>query len=206
MALADPIRGRHWLLRVRKDVIYDKIETLGKGDFLVDKPVSRYSQEKHKELPPTLRMRAIEYRHGGEKRVLLTSLLDPKRYPADEIIALYRERWEIELGYGELKTDMLERAETIRSKNPDSVAQELWGILVGYNLVRLEMEQIADEIGVPPLRISFIEALDRFVNSGYGLPQRVRLARSRSAWRRCAIECVASSCHHDGHIEAIPAP
>jgi hypothetical protein len=159
MALADPIRGRHWLLRVRKDVIYDKIETLGKGDFLVDKPVSRYSQEKHKELPPTLRMRAIEYRHGGEKRVLLTSLLDPKRYPADEIIALYRERWEIELGYGELKTDMLERAETIRSKNPDSVAQELWGILVGYNLVRLEMEQIADEIGVPPLRISFIEAL-----------------------------------------------
>jgi len=104
-------------------------------------------------------MRAIEYRHGKETRVLLTSMLDSKRFPAEEIVALYRERWEIELGYGELKTDMLERAETLRSKSPSSVAQELWGILIAYNMVRLEMERIADELKVSPLRISFIEAL-----------------------------------------------
>jgi hypothetical protein len=158
MALGDEFRGRHWLIRSKKNTLYDKLEKLGKGDFLVDKPVTGYSQSKE-GLPPTLRMRAIEYRFGKETRVLLTSLLDPKRYPADEIVALYRERWEIELGYGELKTDMLERQETIRSKSPEAVAQELWGILIAYNLVRLEMEQIAEELDVPPLRISFLEAL-----------------------------------------------
>lgn len=159
MALADGERNRHWLMRAKKDTSYDKIEKLGKGDFLVEKQVTWYSRNQDQSLPPTLRMRAIEYRHGKEVRVLLTSLVDAKRYPADEIVALYRERWEIELGYGELKTDMLERQETIRSKSPESVAQELWGILVAYNLVRLEMEHIADDIGVPPLRVSFLEAL-----------------------------------------------
>jgi hypothetical protein len=159
MALADDNRGRHWLMRAKTDTAYDKIEKLGKGDFLVEKQVTWYSQRQDESLPPTLQMRAIEYRHGKETRVLLTSLIDAERYPADEVVALYRERWEIELGYGELKTDMLERQETIRSKSPESVAQELWGILVAYNLVRLEMEHIADEIGVQPLRVSFLETL-----------------------------------------------
>ncbi len=159
MAMGDEAAGRHWLMRAKSDTAYDKTEKLGEGDFLVEKEVTSYSRQKDPGLPPTLRMRAIEYRHGKETRVLLTSMLDAKRFPADEIVTLYRERWEIELGYGELKTDMLERAETIRSKSRASVEQEVWGILVAYNLVRLEMERIADELKVSPLRISFIEAL-----------------------------------------------
>jgi len=65
----------------------------------------------------------------------------------------------IELGYDEIKTEVLEREESIRSQNPSSVAQEIWGILLAYNLVRLEMERVADEAGVAPTRISFIAAL-----------------------------------------------
>jgi IS4 transposase len=54
-------------------------------------------------------MRAIRYqRRGFKPQLLLTSLLDPKRYSADEIIALYHERWEIELGYNEIKRVMLD--------------------------------------------------------------------------------------------------
>jgi hypothetical protein len=107
--------------------------------------------------------RAIKYqRRGYRPQLLLTSLTDPKKYPAAEVIALYHERWEIELGFGEIKTDMLERLETIRSKSPIAVAQEMWGLLIAYNLVRLEMARIADELGVPPIRISFVAALREF--------------------------------------------
>ena len=71
-------------------------------------------------------------------------------------------RWELELGYDEIKTEMLDREETIRSRTPAGVKQELWGIFLAYNLVRLEMDRIAEDAGVEPTRISFINSL-RFI-------------------------------------------
>ena len=59
---------------------------------------------------------------------------------------------------------MLQRLEAIRSRSPDTVNQELWGLLLAYNLVRLEMERIADETGVAPTRISFVTALRLVIN------------------------------------------
>ena len=55
----------------------------------------------------------------------------------------HHERWELELEYDELKTELLEHEETIRSKTRDGVGQELCGLLLAYNLVRVEMERIA---------------------------------------------------------------
>jgi len=75
---------------------------------------------------------------------------------------LYHERWEIELGFDELKTDMLQRLETIRSRSPEAVTQELWGLLLAYTLIRLEMEHVADELA--PTRISFVAALRLIVD------------------------------------------
>jgi hypothetical protein len=69
------------------------------------------------------------------------------------------QRWEIELGYDEIKTELLDREEAIRSLTVTGVWQELWGILLAYNLVRLEMERIAEEAGVEPVRVSFVTAL-----------------------------------------------
>ena len=105
-------------------------------------------------------MRAIRYhRKGFRPQTLLTSLLDAKPYPADELIALYHDRWELELGYDELKTELLDREEAIRSKTREGVEQELWGIVLAYNLVRLEMERVAKYAKVEPTRISFVESL-----------------------------------------------
>src|SRR5690349_14343526 len=105
-------------------------------------------------------MRAIRYqRRGFRPQTLLTSLVDPEQYPANEIVALYHERWELELGFDEVKTDLLERQEAIRSKTPKGVMQELWAVGLAYNLVRLEMERIAKEADVPPSRISFVVSL-----------------------------------------------
>lgn len=152
--------NRHFLTPAKTNTSWRVIDTLGKDDQLVEMEVSGEARKKHPTLPTHFDVRAIRYqRKGYPPRILLTSLLDAKRFPAAELRVLYHERWEIELGFGELKTDMLQRLEAIRSRSPEAVAQELWGLLLAYNLVRLEMERIADEIGVAPTRISFVAAL-----------------------------------------------
>ncbi|MGH2667754.1 MAG: transposase [bacterium] len=98
-------------------------------------------------------------RRGFPPQTLLTSLLDPEKYPAAEIAQLYHERWELELGFDEIKTHTLEREEALRSRAPERVRQEIWGLAIGYNLVRLEMERVATAAEVPPTRISYRHAL-----------------------------------------------
>jgi len=151
---------RHWLTRAKSNSKYTRVKRLGAGDELVEMTVSRDARREDETLPETWPMRAIKYRRRGfPAQTLLTSLVDAKRYPAAEIIALYHERWEIELGYNEVKRVMLDREETTRSKSPRGVAQELWGLALAYNLVRLEAERLAEEIRIPPTRISFTAAL-----------------------------------------------
>ncbi|WP_438026538.1 transposase [Sorangium sp. So ce233] len=83
----------------------------------------------------------------------------PSPDSSKELVALYHERWELELSYDELKTDLLDRRESIRSKTPITVRQEIWCLLLAYNLVRLEMEFVSAEARLPPTRISFLMAL-----------------------------------------------
>jgi hypothetical protein len=154
---------RHWITRAKSTTSFRTIERLGPGDELVEFEVRDEARRKDPSLPKHYDVRAIKYqRKGYRPQLLLTSLVDVTKYPASELLDLYHERWEIELGFGEIKTDMLERLETIRSKSPVSVAQEMWGLLIAYNLIRLEMARIAEELGVPPIRISFVAALREF--------------------------------------------
>lgn len=151
---------RHWMTRAKSTTKFRLIRRLGRGDELVEFEVSTEARRKDPSLPTHFDARAVRYQRKGFKpQLLLTSLVDSAKYPADEIRALYHERWEIELGFGELKTDMLERLETIRSKSPPAVTQEMWGLLIAYNLVRLEMQRLAREFGVVPTRISFVASL-----------------------------------------------
>ena len=83
-------------------------------------------------------------RKGFQPQTLLTSLLDPVAYPAAEIAELYHERWELELGFDEIKTHALEREEALRSRAPERVRQEVWGLAIAYNLVRLHMQHVAE--------------------------------------------------------------
>jgi hypothetical protein len=156
---------RHWLTRAKSTLASTRIERFAVGDELIELNVSKEARQKDPSMPATWRMRAIRYqRRGFPPQTLLTSLLDPKRYPAAEIVALYHERWEIELGYNEVKRVMLAREESTRSKSPRGVAQELWGLGIAYNLVRYEAERVAADAGVPPTRISFVAALN-FIES-----------------------------------------
>ena len=154
-------RNRHWLARLRKRAgQIHKVTHLGPNDWLIDLEISRKTRSVSPELPQFLRLRLISYqRKGFRPSALLTTLLDPALYPATEIVGLYHERWELEIGYDEVKTHLLAREETIRSRTPQGVRQEIWGVALAYNLVRVEMERAAEEAGVQPTRISFVNAL-----------------------------------------------
>jgi hypothetical protein len=149
--------NRHWLTRARKNNKWRVVERLGPGDALAEILVNRDARREDPTLPERWSIRAIRYRRRGfREQTLLTSLLDPARYPREEIVALYHERWELELGFDEVKTELLERQEAIRSKTAAGVEQELWGVALAYNLVRLEMERAAEIADVPPVRMSFV--------------------------------------------------
>lgn len=97
--------------------------------------------------------------HNGKILVLLTSLLDQKAFKPIELAQRYKQRWEIETSYRELKHAMLGDALTLRSRLPEGVYQELWGALIAYNLVRLEIAHAAAQARVDPIDLSFIRAL-----------------------------------------------
>lgn len=147
---------RHWLVRGKKNLKWTVVKKLGRGDALVEIEFPPALRKEHPELPRAFQARVVHYRRKGFRpQFVLTSLLDEKQYPAAEIAELYHERWELELGYDEIKTHTLEREEAIRSKTPERVAQEVWGLATAYNLVRHEMEAVAADQGVAPSRISF---------------------------------------------------
>ncbi len=132
--LARDGQNRHWLTRAKSTTAWKVIKSLGKNEDLVEFKVSSQARSYDPSLPETYIARAIRYQMKGFKpQTLLTSLLDPGIYPAKEIVGVYHERWELELGYDEIKTEMLDRLESIRSRTVVGVEQELWGILLAYN-------------------------------------------------------------------------
>lgn len=76
-------------------------------------------------------------RHTGLYR-LATTLLDHHRYPASELVRLYHQRWEIETAYLELKSSIL-GGRVLRARTPDGVIQEIYALLVAYQLIRTAM-------------------------------------------------------------------
>lgn len=151
--------NRHFLVKLKKNQRPRLLEALGEDDELVEVVTSDEARRADADLPATYTARAIRYRTKKNEYVLLTSLLDPEEYPASEVIALYRDRWECELAYGEVKTDMLERNACLRSRTVEGVEQELWGVLLAYNLIRREMALFAKQANVPVTRVSFSGAL-----------------------------------------------
>ena len=181
---------RHWLVRRKKNATGKVIETFTKNDQLVEITTTTTARKKDPTLPKKFTARAIRSKVPGarEPRWLLTSLLDPKEYPAKELVALYHERWEIEIGYGEIKVALLNRRESLRSRKVEGVHQEVWGILLAYNMIRFEMESLADEAGVEPSRLSFLTALRTIrwqwhvliIAKPGALPKRVKAMREHA--------------------------
>ncbi|MCG3863008.1 transposase, partial [Photobacterium sp. Ph6] len=135
------------------------LRKLGKGQELIELTLSPQARKKWVDAPVTMEARLVTTTIKGREVKLLTSMTDPKRYIGADIAELYSHRWEIELGYREMKQYMLQGAITLRSKTPALVTQELWGMLLAYNLLRFMMCQMAYSLkSVMPYQIGFKQA------------------------------------------------
>lgn len=152
-------RERHWLLPLKKGTQYRVLERLGPNDAKIELTSSPQALSKWPSLTATLEARLVTKTIKGKSVQILTSMLDKKRFPESDIADLYGHRWEIELGYREMKQYMLQNRLTLRSKTPELVQQELWGVLLAYNLLRFQMAQMAYSLkGIEPNELSFSQA------------------------------------------------
>jgi len=109
-------------------------------------------------------LRVIDYRlegiEGAEPIYRLgTTILAPNQAPAEELAALYHERWEIETAFDELKTHLRGARIVLRSKTPDLVRQEFYGLLMAHFAIRGLMHEAALQAGEDPDRLSFLHAV-----------------------------------------------
>ncbi|WP_165745024.1 IS4 family transposase [Pseudoalteromonas sp. Z9A6] len=146
---------RHWMIPVRKGLTVDTIKKVSKNDQLVRLKTSPQARKKFTDLPEFIEARLLTYTHNNKQYQILTSMLDVMRYPSKEIADLYMHRWEIEIGYREIKQTMLHSNYILRSKRPDMIRQELWGLLIAYNIIRIAMREAAELLEVWPNQLSF---------------------------------------------------
>ncbi|MNQ48669.1 Transposase DDE domain protein [compost metagenome] len=147
---------RHWLMPLKKGTQYEVIQRLGRQDAVVSLSTSPQARKQWPGLPERLTARLLSKTIKGKVRQILTSMADPLRFPPDEIVDLYSQRWEIELGFREMKQTLLNSSYTLRSKTPEMIAQELWGVLLGYNLLRYQMVEMSRHCpGIYPSEMSF---------------------------------------------------
>jgi hypothetical protein len=138
-----------------------------------ESPVSRPRQDgnlqkkccfipQYDTLADCLVLRELRYharRRGfrSQRITLVTTLVDPRLYPAEELAEQYRGRWEIELNFRHLKQTM--KMDVLKCKTVDGVLRELAVFVLVYNLVRLVMLRASQRQEVALARISFIDAL-----------------------------------------------
>lgn len=129
-------------------------------------------------------VRVIEYTLDSDKEQsekegnetvyrLMTTILDPEAAPARELAVLYHERWEIENTFDEFKTHLRGRAVVLRSKTPDLVRQEFYGLLLAHYAVRGLMHEAALNADLDPDKISFVHSvrvIRRRIQETYGAP------------------------------------
>ena len=146
--------------RVKANLKLAVVQMLPDGSYLSEVFDSR---DKHRRVGQTVRV--VEYALQDsatptqDSYRLVTNILDPAHAPALELAALYHERWEIEGVFDEFKTHLRANSTVLRSKTPDLVLQELWGLLLAHFAIRQLMAQAAWPRGLDPDRLSFTHAV-----------------------------------------------
>lgn len=161
-------------------------QRLGRHDWLMKwkkpaKPSRWLAPTRWKRLPQELMVRVVRGQltcKGFRVRqvTVVTTLLDPQLYPAEEILRAYLRRWRLEMCLDDLKTTL--RMEMLRSRSPELVRQEACARLIGHNLVRWTMAEAAQAHGVELERISFKGTLDALRQFGQAM-SRARSRRQR---------------------------
>jgi hypothetical protein len=155
--------GADLLWRTKTNAVLPVLELLPDGSYLSQ--IVAATDRRH-GIAPTV-VRVVEYTLGKDPGRpaqpapirLLTTILDPTRAPATELAALYQQRWEFETTLDELKTHQRGPKVVLRSKSPEMVAQEVWGMLLVHHAIRRLMHQTALDYHLDPDRLSFVRSL-----------------------------------------------
>jgi hypothetical protein len=153
--------GAELLWRVRKNARLEVDKRLADGSYL--SRIYRSTPDRRNGRKAVV-VRVIEYRlkdvPGAEPIYrLITTILDPRLAPAKELAALYHERWEIETALDELKTHLRGAQIILRSKTPELVQQEFYGLLMAHFAIRGLMHEAALQADEDPDRLSFVHAV-----------------------------------------------
>lgn len=156
--------GAELLWRARSDTRLPVVSELVDGSYLshLAAPGTRGRGQRItvRVIEYTLHARESEHPHkAGEVYRLVTTILDPDLAPAEELAAAYAQRWEIESVFDEIKTHQLQSRPVLRSRDPDGVEQEIWGILLVHHAIRDLIALSARDAGIDPDRVSFTRAL-----------------------------------------------
>lgn len=167
-----------------------RLRRLGRNDWLLEwkkgnLPSPWMSPAQWQGLPATLRLRAVKgslYQKGFRVRqvIVVTTLLDPQAYPAQEILRAYLRRWALEMCLDDLKTTL--HLESLRSRSPDMAQKELFMRLIAHNLVRCTMAQAATAHPVPLERISFKGSLDSVRQFSQAMAQAKSKRKREQLW------------------------
>jgi hypothetical protein len=153
--------GADLLWRIKINARLPREQPLADGSYL--SRIYRTERDRRHQRN-ALSVRVIEYRLQGVSEAepiyrLLTSLLDPAQAPATELAALYHERWEIETALAELKTHLRGAKIVLRSKTPELVRQEFYGLMMAHFAVRGLMHEAALKADTDPDQLSFLHAV-----------------------------------------------
>ncbi len=153
--------GAALLWRIKKNADLPCDRRLPDGSYL-SKIYTSHKDRRHDR--DGLVVRVIEYQlegvADGERLYrLLTTVLDDEKAPAEELAALYHDRWEIENAFDEFKTHLRGRQAVLRSKTPELVEQELYGFLLAHFAIRGLMHEAALKSDLDPDRLSFVHTV-----------------------------------------------
>ena len=153
--------GADLLWRTRQNARLDVDRRLPDGSYL-SRIYTSTADRRHQR--QAIAVRVIDYRlkdvPGAEPIYrLLTTILDSTQAPAKELAALYHERWEIETALDELKTHLRGAQIVLRSKTPELVEQEFWGLLMAHYAIRGLMHEAALRADEDPDRLSFLHSV-----------------------------------------------
>jgi thymidylate kinase len=153
--------GADLLWRTRQNARLEVDRRLPDGSYLSRLYASTSDRRKQRQ---AIVVRAIDYRLQDVPEAepvyrLITTILDPNQAPAQELAALYHERWEIETALDELKTHLRGAQIVLRSKTPELVEQEFYGLLMAHFAIRGLMHEAALRADEDPDRLSFLHSV-----------------------------------------------